>query len=143
LPVWLESKVDPIELLVRLIVGGIFIFAGYNKLIDLQAFELAVRNYSIFNDPWVAVLVMILPPFELLVGLLIVLRTLYMGSLVLVTTLTLTFIFALCSLLVRDINIECGCLGLSNSIELQILIDITILGACVYLFKSFRKTAEN
>ena len=143
MPVWLESKVDPIELLVRLIVGGIFIFAGYNKFIDLQVFELAVRNYSIINDPWVAILEMILPPFELLIGLLIVLRTLYMGSLVLVTTLTLTFIFALCSLLVRDINIECGCLGLSNSIELQILIDITILGACFYLFKSFRKTAEN
>jgi len=143
LPVWLESKIDPIELLVRLIVGGIFIFAGYNKFIDLQVFELAVRNYSIINDPWVAILVMILPPFELLIGLLIVLRTLYMGSLVLVTTLTLTFIFALCSLLVRDINIECGCLGLNNSIELQILIDITILGACFYLFKSFRKTAEN
>jgi len=143
LPVWLESKIDPIELLVRLIVGGIFIFAGYNKFIDLQVFELAVRNYSIINDPWVAILVMILPPFELLIGLLIVLRTLYMGSLLLVTTLTLTFIFALCSLLVRDINIECGCLGLNNSIELQILIDITILGACFYLFKSFRKTAEN
>lgn len=143
MPVWLESKIDPIELLVRLIVGGIFIFAGYNKFIDLQVFELAVRNYSIINDPWVAILVMILPPFELLIGLLIVLRTLYMGSLVLVTTLTLTFIFALCSLLVRDINIECGCLGLNNSIELQILIDITILGACFYLFKSFRKTAEN
>ena len=143
MPVWLESKIDPIELLVRLIVGGIFIFAGYNKFIDLQVFELAVRNYSIINDPWVAILVMILPPFELLIGLLIVLRTLYMGSLLLVTTLTLTFIFALCSLLVRDINIECGCLGLNNSIELQILIDITILGACFYLFKSFRKTAEN
>ena len=59
LPVWLESKVDPIELLVRLIVGGIFIFAGYNKLIDLQAFELAVRNYSfsliemIANEYWI------------------------------------------------------------------------------------------
>ena len=92
MPVWLESKVDPIELLVRLIVGGIFIFAGYNKLIDLQAFELAIRNYSILNDPWVAILVMILPAFELLVGLLIILRTLYMGSLVLVTLLTLTFI---------------------------------------------------
>jgi uncharacterized membrane protein YphA (DoxX/SURF4 family) len=142
-PVWLESKVDPIELLVRLIVGGIFIFAGYNKLIDLQAFELAIRNYSILNDPWVAILVMILPAFELLVGLLIILRTLYMGSLVLVTLLTLTFILALVSLLVRDINIECGCLGLSTSIELQILIDISILGACIYLYKSFMKTAEN
>ena len=143
LPVWLESKVDPIELLIRLIIGGIFIFAGLGKLNDLQSFELAIRNFSIVNDPWVAILTMVLPPFELIIGLFIVLRVLYIGSLILVTVNLLIFILALTSLLIRDINVDCGCLGLNISIQLQILLDLSTLGGCAYLFKTFRKKSKN
>ncbi|MFL2451879.1 MAG: MauE/DoxX family redox-associated membrane protein [Verrucomicrobiales bacterium] len=110
---------------------------------DLQSFELAIRNFSIVNDPWVAILTMVLPPFELIIGLFIVLRVLYIGSLILVTVILLIFILALTSLLIRDINVDCGCLGLNISIQLQILLDLSTLGGCAYLFKTCRKKSKN
>ena len=66
---WLENRVDPIELLFRIIVGGIFIYAGILKINDLQSFELSVRNYQILNDPWVALVAITLPPLEIIIGI--------------------------------------------------------------------------
>ncbi|MEC8692096.1 MAG: MauE/DoxX family redox-associated membrane protein, partial [Verrucomicrobiota bacterium] len=68
LTVWLEKKVDPVELLFRLIIGGIFIYAGILKVIDISTFELSIRNYKILNDPWVAIVALTLPPLEIITG---------------------------------------------------------------------------
>ncbi|MEC7856601.1 MAG: MauE/DoxX family redox-associated membrane protein, partial [Verrucomicrobiota bacterium] len=81
LPVWLENKVDPVELLFRLIIGGIFIYAGILKVIDINTFELSIRNYKILNDPWVAIVALTLPPLEIITGTCIVFKFLYQGAL--------------------------------------------------------------
>ena len=78
---WLENRVDPIELLFRMIVGGIFFYAGFLKINDLQSFELSIRNYQILNDPWVSILAITLPPLEIILGISILIKFLYQGAL--------------------------------------------------------------
>ena len=95
LPGWLENRVDPIELLFRIIVGGIFIYAGILKINDLQSFELSIRNYQILNDPWVALIAITLPPLEIILGTAILIRFLYHGALFIASLTLIIFIASL------------------------------------------------
>ncbi len=142
LTVWLEKKVDPVELLFRLIIGGIFIYAGILKVIDISTFELSIRNYKILNDPWVAIVALTLPPLEIITGTCIVFKFLYQGALAVICFILIIFITALTSLLFRNIDINCGCLGLNTTIHIQILIDVSILTACIFLLKAEKKQTK-
>ena len=143
LPVWLENRVDPIELLFRIIVGGIFFYAGFLKINDLQSFELSIRNYQILNDPWVGILAMTLPPLEMILGITILIKFLYQGALLIACMTMSVFIASLLSLLARNIDINCGCLGLNTSVQIQIMIDILIVLMCIFLMKYGKRITRN
>jgi len=143
LPVWLENRVDPIELLFRIIVGGIFFYAGFLKINDLQSFELSIRNYQILNDPWVGILAMTLPPLEMILGISILIKFLYQGALLIACMTMSVFIASLLSLLARNIDINCGCLGLNTSVQIQIMIDILIVLMCIFLMKYSKRITRN
>ena len=143
LPVWLENRVDPIELLFRIIVGGIFFYAGFLKINDLQLFELSIRNYQILNDPWVGILAMTLPPLEIILGISILIKFLYQGALLIACMTMSVFIASLLSLLARNIDINCGCLGLNTSVHIQIMIDILIVLMCIFLMKYGKRITRN
>ena len=140
---WLENRVDPIELLFRIIVGGIFFYAGFLKINDLQSFELSIRNYQILNDPWVGILAMTLPPLEIILGISILIKFLYQGSLLIACMTMSVFIASLLSLLARSIDINCGCLGLNTSVQIQIMIDILIVLMCIFLMKYSKRITRN
>lgn len=140
---WLENRVDPIELLFRIIVGGIFFYAGFLKINDLQSFELSIRNYQILNDPWVGILAMTLPPLEIILGISILIKFLYQGALLIACMTMSVFIASLISLLARNIDINCGCLGLNTSVQIQIMIDILIVLMCIFLMKYSKRITRN
>ncbi len=140
---WLENRVDPIELLFRIIVGGIFFYAGFLKINDLQSFELSIRNYQILNDPWVGILAMTLPPLEIILGISILIKFLYQGALLIACMTMSVFIASLLSLLARNIDINCGCLGLNTSVQIQIMIDILIVLMCIFLMKYSKRITRN
>ena len=140
---WLENRVDPIELLFRIIVGGIFFYAGSLKINDLQSFELSIRNYQILNDPWVGILAMTLPPLEMILGITILIKFLYQGALLIACMTMSVFIASLLSLLARNIDINCGCLGLNTSVQIQITIDILIVLMCIFLMKYSKRITRN
>ena len=140
---WLENRVDPIELLFRIIVGGIFFYAGFLKINDLQSFELSIRNYQILNDPWVGILAMTLPPLEIILGISILIKFLYQGALLIACMTMSVFIASLLSLLARNIDINCGCLGLNTSVQIQIMIDILIVLMCIFLMKYGKRITRN
>lgn len=143
LPHWLCSRIDPIELLLRIVLGGILVLAGWEKIKDPGLFSLDVRNYQILSDPWNAWAAMALPPFEIIAGCSILLRVLYLGSLVAVGVVLLGFIAALTSLLVRKLDIECGCLGFSFPLQIQILIDVALIAIVVVLLWMARRATRS
>ncbi len=140
---WLENRVDPIELLFRIIVGGIFFYAGFLKINDLQSFELSIRNYQILNDPLVSILAITLPPLEIILGISILIKFLYQGALLIACMTMSLFIASLLSLLSRNIDINCGCLGLNTSVQIQIMIDILIVLMCIFLMKYGKRITRN
>ena len=131
---------DPVELLIRLVLGSTFIYSGFYKIRDPQAFELVIRNYKILGDPLVALTAVTLPPLEIILGACLLLRVFFKGSVFLSLSLLIAFILSLTSLLIRGINIECGCLGLNTTIQMQIVLDLILALGAMYLFYSANKT---
>ena len=136
LPVWLKSRLDPIDLLIRIILGSIFVYSGIYKIKDPQTFEVVIRNYKILGDPLVAMTAMTLPPLEIIVGICLIIKLCFKGAVFTSAALLITFICSLASLILRDIDIECGCLGLKTTLQMQIFLDSVLLLSTFYLFYS-------
>ena len=99
-------------LAVRCLVGGVFLYAGVSKAGDPVGFAEAVRNYRILPGVWPALLVgVILPWIEILAGGLLILGVWVRPASIVVTGLMAVFVGALISVVVRGIDISCGCFG--------------------------------
>jgi uncharacterized membrane protein YphA (DoxX/SURF4 family) len=106
----------------RLVLGGLFAFAAYNKLVPkgdaivtssgpqgfawtIKAFKLELPDslvlFSTFTMPWI----------ELLAGVLLVLGVFTRASALVIGALLSVFIVLLISVLVRQLNVDCGCFG--------------------------------
>jgi hypothetical protein len=138
-PAWLLCRVDPVEFLFRIVFGGVFCIAGAIKMTDLLAFEAAIRNYRLLADPFVAWAAMSIPPLEFIAGSAVILRVIYPGCIIVLCGSLTIFMGALISLLVRGIDADCGCLGISTTIEAQLAIDCLLATLGGLLFWMSRK----
>src|SRR5438093_11367498 len=93
------------------IIAGIFIYAGAIKVLDPIQFATDIDNYKIL--PWTTGvgLAFYLPWLEILCGLALILRRLYLGGLSILAVLISIFIVATIAAKVRGLDITCGCFG--------------------------------
>jgi uncharacterized membrane protein YphA (DoxX/SURF4 family) len=100
---------DLLTLIARLVVGGIFIYASFYKIIDPGSFAKSIWYYHLVPGSLINLMALILPWVELLCGLSLVLGVFYRGAVAWVNVLTVIFIIALATTIVRGIDIDCGC----------------------------------
>lgn len=95
----------------RLVVGGVFIYAGVLKFQGPLAFADSIASFQLLPAELINLLALTLPPFEIAVGVLLVAglqgRLAAFGVLVLCGV----FAFAIGSALLRGIEVDCGCFG--------------------------------
>jgi cation diffusion facilitator family transporter len=99
----------PMCILLRLIVGGVFIFAAVPKIIEPAAFADTVSNYQILPEVLVNPVAIYLPWLELVIGFLILFNVWLEGALVVYNLLMLLFVGVLAFNIARGLNISCGC----------------------------------
>jgi putative oxidoreductase len=126
------------------IIGGIFIYAGAIKVLDPVQFATDIDNYKIL--PWtISVgLAFYLPWLEILCGLALIARRLYLGGLSILTALVAVFLVATIAAKVRGLDITCGCFGHASqnwNFPTHLALDLAILG--VLLALSFRVASRN
>jgi uncharacterized membrane protein YphA (DoxX/SURF4 family) len=99
-------------LLLRLVVAGTFVAAGYLKFQDPAAFAEQIANYQ-FMPEWSYLLATIFPPLELIAAVTLVIARRYfrVAASVVVFAMLLAFTTALVRAWALDINLECGCFG--------------------------------
>jgi putative oxidoreductase len=99
------------RVLVRIALGGLFVFAGATKAYDPGTFAIEIQRYQIV--PWVvdALASVYLPWLEMLAGALLLLKRFERGALLVITLLLLIFTLALASAMFRGLSIDCGCFG--------------------------------
>ena len=93
----------------RLLLGGVFLFACYDKILHPRAFAEMVFNYQILPDGLINIVALILPWLELLLGLCLISGVWLPGATVISTFLITIFIGALVFNQIRGLNIQCGC----------------------------------
>ncbi len=102
-PVWIAYH------LARLILALVFIYAGAVKIPDVVAFAGHVAAYQILPYAMNYLVAATLPYVEFLAGVLLLLNLRVRPALVVIGGMTLVFMAALVSVLVRGLAIDCGC----------------------------------
>jgi uncharacterized membrane protein YphA (DoxX/SURF4 family) len=99
------------RVLVRIALGGLFVFAGATKAYDPGTFAIEIQRYQV--APWIvgALASVYLPWLEMLAGALLLLKRFERGALLVITLLLLFFTLALASAMFRGLSIDCGCFG--------------------------------
>ncbi len=105
----------------RIQLGGLFLLAAYNKLVfqgsgatssgpqgfawTIQAFKLGLPEWAVrastFTTPWI----------ELVAAVLLILGIFTRAAALVIAALLTLFIVMLLSVLMRNLNVECGCFG--------------------------------
>ena len=143
-----KSKILEIAAMaLRVVLGGIFIYAGYVKLAEpWQLFAAGIADYEVV-PMWAAkFLAHTLPWFEVLIGLLLIAGRWFRASTVSTSLLLLVFF----SLMVRAFagckEFNCGCFGPNELISWKTLVrDGSMLAVSLFLtaiaFRNRRKPA--
>jgi putative oxidoreductase len=97
--------------LLRILLGGIFLYAAGTKVPDMAAFADSVANYRILPPDLVPVAAAALVGVELLVGLALVSGRGARAAAWVATALLAAFTLGLTSALARGIDLACGCFG--------------------------------
>ena len=136
----------------RLLLGLVFVYASYDKILHPQAFAVAVFNYQLMPETTINLIALILPWLELLLGLCLLFAIWLPGATVMGTGLLIIFLAALGYNQIRGLDIHCGCF----STEVQegpaglgtVMRDLGFLAVSLYLliyvlFSNHRSGAES
>ena len=98
-----------IQLGIRLIVRGLFIYASIDKIVDPSEFAKQINNYHIIPFGLENAIALILPWLELFTGIGLIMGIYLEGSTIWIFLLLISFIALMGQAILRGYNIECGC----------------------------------
>jgi uncharacterized membrane protein YphA (DoxX/SURF4 family) len=143
-----RSRIFRIVLLIlRVALGGIFIYAGYAKLRDpWQLFAAGVASYEILPMWAVTVVARTLPWFEIAIGGVLISGYFFRTSSTIISALLAVFFTLIVRAYVQGKEINCGCFGGNEPISpLTMLRDGSMLAGslflCVTAYRNRRTTA--
>jgi len=129
---------DYISLIVRLFVGGLFIYAAIDKIIYPDQFARIVYNYHLLPGELVNLTALVLPWVEMICGVFLIIGFNKNGSALLLNILTVVFIFAIGINVYRGVSLECGCFTVGSNARgdaLDLLYrDIGLLALTLYIY---------
>ncbi len=95
----------------RLVLGGLFVYAGAVKVVDPLDFAQNIRNYQLIGQSLSFIAAIVLPWLEILAGLALILGVWTRGAALVVTSLLVFFIVLTAVTMVRGLDVDCGCFG--------------------------------
>ena len=124
-----------INVALRLIVGGVFVFASLDKIANPQGFAIAVRAYQIVPVSVSGLFALVLSWSELVAGALLILGVFTRYAAGAITILLVMFIAALSTVLIKGMVIDCGCFsaeeGHSSPVSAWLIVrNLALLLAC-------------
>ncbi len=107
---WREKTTKAALVAARVILGGIFLYAGLSKAFATQEFARDIQNYGLIGSADLVILLAIyLPWLEIAAGAALIISRCRAGALAIIAGLMLIFTGALTSAWVRGLDISCGC----------------------------------
>jgi uncharacterized membrane protein YphA (DoxX/SURF4 family) len=114
--------------LCRILMGGVFLFAAYVKLSDAQSFSESIQAFKIIDDDNLVLFsTYALPWTECFAGICLILGLWTRAAAFIIASLLIVFTAAVVSVLLRHLNVSCGCFG-----RLHLICDSKIAWCKVY-----------
>lgn len=125
-----------LNLIARMLVAWVFIYAAIGKITDPQTFAKEISNYALMPLFSINIIALILPWLELFTGVLLASGVRIRTNAIISGGLLLVFVILVLSAMVRGLNINCGCF--SHKIVYvgwkKVLENSGLIILCVYLF---------
>ncbi len=120
--------------LLRLGLGGTFLYAAVTKLPDMAAFAENVANYRLVPPSLVPAVAAVVIGIEISLGALLLSGRLARGAALVATGILAVFTVGLSQALLRGIDLRCGCFGgTENATWLTVLRDAGMLAVALVL----------
>jgi uncharacterized membrane protein YphA (DoxX/SURF4 family) len=103
-------------LLLRVLLGSIFIISGLDKIADMNAFIHSIANYQLVGTEIATLVATILPWLEILCGLGLILGIYPRASAFIITFMLIIFTVLVGSAMIRGLDISCGCFSQDSSV---------------------------
>jgi hypothetical protein len=135
-----------LEILIRLGIGGMFIFASVFKIADPKGFAVLIAQYQFLPHNLVNLWALVLPQVEFWFGLALIVTPFVRECVLVILALFASFIVALIWALALDLGITCGCFqidGAQSKAEAwtALVRDLVLLGPTVWLLKKHSRSA--
>lgn len=138
-----NSKVD---LLVRWILGLVFVYASIHKIFDPASFAKILYGYDILPGSLINLVAIIFPFVELFAGLFLILGIWPRSAALIINIMLVLFIMAISYNLIRGHEFDCGCFSIGRSGHVSSPKELLIrdllwfaLGVVAILFRGRRK----
>lgn len=95
----------------RLVLGGLFIYAGAVKVVAPLDFAQDIRNYRLVGQSLSFIAAVILPWLEILAGAALIVGVWRRGAALVVSGLLVFFIVLTAVTMLRGLDVDCGCFG--------------------------------
>ena len=109
IPLMITLKSLNLPLIFRIILGVIFIYASYHKILDPVAFSDNIHNFHITPTFVENLVALIIPWMELIVGVFLIIGVFLEGSVSITISMLVFFIIILSQAVFRGIDVHCGC----------------------------------
>lgn len=123
------------QIIVRVILAGLFIYVGLIKLIQPDTFLSDIESYRMMPYSLAWLVSFYLPPLEIICGIGLLLPKFRKPSALVLLLLMLVFVLAISVAWIRGLNISCGCFGTSTD-EVNylwlIVRDLLIAGGLIF-----------
>lgn len=106
---------DYLTLVSRLVIGGMFVYAAFYKVIEPAAFAKSIWFYHLVPGKWINLIAIVLPWLEVVCGIAVIIGFWHRGAALWSNIMLIVFIAALASTIARGISIDCGCFRAAQS----------------------------
>lgn len=110
---------DALHWVARLGLAGLFLWTGWQKLVEPGAFAASIANYRVLPEALVGAAAVGLPVLELVVGIALLVPAYARGAAVIVASLLGLFAVAMAQSKLRGIDLDCGCFGAGNESQVS------------------------
>lgn len=127
-----------LNLVLRLFLGGLFVFASWHKVIEPLGFAMSVRGYKIIPFAYSNLFALVMSWSELIAGIMLILGIFTRKAAGAIAILLVMFIVAITLVVVRGMTVDCGCFsseGGSSASWLLIVRNVALLAASYLIMR--------
>ena len=138
-----RSRFRIVSVIIPLLIGVVFIYAGFLKLLDPAAFAWNIYQYGLVPRDLVSVTAIGLPAIEVIAGAGFMFSV--RGSMALIAGLLVMFAFVLGYALLNGLNVDCGCFSAGEpgpeGLRKALIRDVIMMVGIFYIYW-FRKNED-